>query len=197
MPSDAASSKNDDSLFPLTDWGFPVPLKKAKTSFPHQREFLNSFPLTKTVEYMSTSKEHATTKSSAIRCVEVMVSKEGLEKNTGLLWTLSVYSLENQPVVKTPAHDSELFHFMVFDWERTIKKLLASHQIAYLVMRHFSPESVLSELPVGSEDSVRDRDYMAAAAAVHDTAAVHTNSMLSRLSGFPEDDLILEQEAGY
>lgn len=147
---------------------------------------------------MSKQNEDATTKSS-IRCMEVMISREGLEKNAGLFWTLSVYSLENQPVAKPKAgSDSEVFHFMVFDWKRTIKELLDKHQVSYTIMEYFSPGSVLSGISRDrSKAGVCERDYLAAAAALHDGEAVITSSMFSQLPGVQQDDLIFEREPGY
>ena len=89
---------------------------------------------------------HATNQSN-IHCLEVLISKNHLTNNSGLLWTLSVYSLENQPVNKNRAiHNSDIFHFMVYDWKRTIKQLLEQHQVPYSVIQLFSIESIYSDV---------------------------------------------------
>ena len=92
---------------------------------------------------MKGNKEHATKETSSIQCLEVLISKRSIVGNQNLHWTLSVYSLENQPVRKNLAiQNSEIFHFMVFDWKRTIKKLLEENQIPYSIIRHFAPGSI-------------------------------------------------------
>ena len=87
------------------------------------------------------SNPHAANRESSIQCVEVLVSRTSVVKN--LQWTLSVYSLENNPVSANPAvHNCDVYHFMNFDWKRTIRQLLEDHKIAYKVVQYFSPETI-------------------------------------------------------
>ncbi|HET9053095.1 MAG TPA: hypothetical protein VFM90_02910, partial [Cyclobacteriaceae bacterium] len=97
----------------------------------------------------------AASKEPNIQCVEVVISRNYLRDHTNnLLWTLSVYSLENQPVKKDHAiPNSEGFHFMVYDWTRTIKQLLEQNQIPYSVIGFFSLESIYPEAVSDSETS--------------------------------------------
>ena len=84
-----------------------------------------------------------------IQCVEVLVSKDVVSRNGhNLHWTLCVYSLENEPVQKDFAPgDSAVFHFMVYDWNRTIKQLLDTHQVPYSIIQFFTPESLFPQTP--------------------------------------------------
>jgi hypothetical protein len=93
---------------------------------------------------MRKSNSHTKNPKSNIQCVEVLIPKNFIV-NSGhnLHWTLSVYSLENQPVRKSRSiHNSEIFHFMVYDWKRTIKKLLEDQKIPYSIIQYFSPETI-------------------------------------------------------
>lgn len=68
-----------------------------------------------------------------VQCLEVSISKSVLE-NLGhnLIWTLSVYTLDNQPLHSLFEEvDVMRFRFMVYDWKKTIKRLLDGHQIPY------------------------------------------------------------------
>jgi hypothetical protein len=65
-----------------------------------------------------------------IPCLEVLISKRAID--AGLYATLSLYSLENRPVRKNlDIHHSEIFHFMLFDWERSLRMLLEDHNINF------------------------------------------------------------------
>lgn len=78
-----------------------------------------------------------------IQCVEVLVSRSYVRDRNQLSWTLSVYSLENHPVKKShAAHNSEVFHFMLYDWNRSVKKLLEDQQVPYSIVGYFSPDSI-------------------------------------------------------
>ncbi len=87
---------------------------------------------------------HTIINDSNIQCVEVVISRTYLRDNTNnLLWTLSVYSLQNQPVKKEHSFDNaEGFHFMVYDWNRTIKQLLEQNQIPYSIIGFFTVENI-------------------------------------------------------
>ena len=84
-----------------------------------------------------------------IQCVEVLVSRNYVrEDNKNLFWTLSVYSLQNQPVKTSRAsNNSEVFHFMVYDWKRSLKKMLDEQQVPYSVVEYFSPDSIHADDP--------------------------------------------------
>lgn len=91
-----------------------------------------------------------------IQCVEVLVSRSYVrDRNHQLFWTLSVYSLQNHPVkTRHAAHSGEVFHFMLYDWKRTIKKLLDDQQIPYSIVGYFCPESIHAD----AAESVAMRD---------------------------------------
>ena len=90
---------------------------------------------------MKNSNPHAASLKSEIECIEVLVSRNSIAKN--LQWTLSVYSLENNPVTRHPAiHNCDVYHFMNFDWKRTIKQLLEEHEVPYTIVQHFSFQSI-------------------------------------------------------
>ena len=93
---------------------------------------------------MRESKTYAENKKSSIQCVEVLISKTFLtDAQDNLFWTLTVYSLENQPVSRQKSvFNSEVFHFMVYDWQRTIRQLLDKHQISYSIIQYFATESI-------------------------------------------------------
>ena len=124
---------------------------------------------------MRNSKEHATTSASAIRCLEVLISTKVLTNN--LQWTLSVYSLENQPVRGIATMENSItFHFMVFDWRRTIKKLLDDNQIPYTITQYFNAGSLYSESLSGGSDKIIDEvDCLTATTARHSVEAGEYN----------------------
>lgn len=97
---------------------------------------------------MSERKNSTGNQQSKIQCLEVLIPKNFIaEGSHNLHWTLSVYSLENQPVRKHRAiHNSEIFHFMVYDWKKTIKQLLEDHKIPYSIIQYFSPETVYADV---------------------------------------------------
>ena len=97
---------------------------------------------------MKKSNTRAANPKSKIQCVEILVSKRPISSSYNLLWTLTVYSLENQPVKKNLSlKDSEVFHFMVYDWNKTIKHLLDDHQVPYSIVQFFTPETLFPETP--------------------------------------------------
>ena len=100
--------------------------------------------VTKQQKDMRESNTRAVNQKPKIQCLEVLVSKNAIATNGhNLHWTLSVYSLENHPVNKSLAiQNSEIFHFMVYDWKRTIKQLLDNHKIAYSIIEYFNPETI-------------------------------------------------------
>ena len=79
-----------------------------------------------------------------IQCVEVLVSRNDVRADIrNLFWTLSVYSLQNHPVKRSrTSNNSEVFHFMVYDWKRSLKKMLDEQRVPYSVVEYFSPDSI-------------------------------------------------------
>jgi hypothetical protein len=78
-----------------------------------------------------------------INCLEVLIPRMYLDNNVdNICWTLSVYSLENAPVESM--NHSDAFHFMVYDWRRTIRKLLEQHQIPFSVVQYFTFDTIPS-----------------------------------------------------
>jgi hypothetical protein len=99
---------------------------------------------------MGESNRCAANSDSKIQCIEVLISKTSVAGSRhDLQWTLSVYSLENQPVQKNRVvADMEIYHFMVYDWKRTINKILEDHQIRYSVIQYFTPETIYADAAV-------------------------------------------------
>jgi hypothetical protein len=99
---------------------------------------------------MGVSNRSATNSDSKIQCIEVLISKSSVAGSRhDLQWTLSVYSLENQPVQKNRVvSDIEIYHFMVYDWKRTIRKILEDHQVRYSVIQYFTPETIYADAVV-------------------------------------------------
>ncbi len=96
---------------------------------------------------MGESNTRSGNKKSKIQCIEILVSKIFIERSgSNLHWTLSVYSLENQPIKKNLTEDYwECFHFMVYDWKRTIKRLLVDLKIPYSVTQYFALDTIYRE----------------------------------------------------
>ncbi|MEX1240066.1 MAG: hypothetical protein WEB30_10125 [Cyclobacteriaceae bacterium] len=105
-----------------------------------------------------------------------------------LHWTLSVYSLENQPVKKNRSiHNSEIFHFMVYDWKRTIKQLLEVQKIPYSIIQYFSPETIY-------KDAMQDHsvELLASLEAIPDSSEEMHKQGIEIFSGISAAELILE-----
>ncbi len=103
---------------------------------------------------MMESNRRDANQESNIQCVEVVISKSYLTDHdtNNLRWVLSVYSLENEPVKKEhPIPNAEGFHFMVYDWSRTIKRLLEHHQVPYSIIEFFTLDSIYPEVASDSE----------------------------------------------
>jgi hypothetical protein len=113
---------------------------------------------------MKKSNSRAANPQSQIQCVEVLVSKESIfSSGHNLHWTLSVYSLENAPAKRNlPLSKSEVFHFMVYDWIRTLKQMLDDHQVPYSIVQFFTPDSLFPATPgkYGLQDD--EHDFLAA-----------------------------------
>lgn len=84
----------------------------------------------------------------SIQCVEVLIPKEFAGRNDKLCHTLSLYSLQNEPVQTDPLiHYSQLYHFMLFDWKRTVKAMLEERRVPYTIVSYFSPNTIYSDDP--------------------------------------------------
>lgn len=83
---------------------------------------------------------------SNIQCLEVVIPKTFIS-NSGhhFFRTLSLYSLHNHPVADPDFPDAEIFHFMVYDWKRTIKALLEDRKIPFTVLQYFTPDTIYYE----------------------------------------------------
>lgn len=108
---------------------------------------------------MKEHNRHGVNEKGEIQCIEVLVSTDSLVNNRhNLQWTLSVYSLEGHAIRKdVPLQGAEAFHFMVYDWNRTIRQLLETNQVPYSIVRLFSPDSLFpqSGAPSGDEEQTR------------------------------------------
>lgn len=94
---------------------------------------------------------------AGIRCIEVLISRKLMSGSQLDLWPLSVYSLENNPVKQHYAEQgADVFHFMVYDWERTIKKILERNQIPYSVIQYFIPDRIYPDFPAAFTSSLRE-----------------------------------------
>lgn len=143
---------------------------------------------------MGKSNRSATKKKSTIQCIEVLISRSYLTGNSGnLLWTLSVYSLENQPVRKNRLAilDSEIFHFMVYDWNRTIRILLEDRQIPYSILQVFSRDTIFSQEEVFPPD--HDRALIAALYSIDSLGNHKLPDSDSLLKSLPDTE---EESAG-
>ena len=142
---------------------------------------------------MRKSNPRTKTAQSNIQCLEVLIPKR-LIVNSGhnLHWTLSVYSLQNQPVQKSRSiHNSEIFHFMVYDWKRTIKQLLEDLQVPYTIIQYFSPETIYSDpTQINSAKLFSPLDSKSVSAEETDRRAGENFSGQSALDA----DLILEEK---
>lgn len=96
---------------------------------------------------MSATETPGAGQRSNILCLEVLIPKSFmLNSSHHLFRTLSLYSLHNHPVKGNPLPQaSEMFHFMAYDWNRTIRDLLDERRIPYSILRHFYPDSVYFE----------------------------------------------------
>lgn len=80
-----------------------------------------------------------------IQCVEVLIPGKFISAND-LHRTLSLYSLQNEPVASNlPDQDHQRFHFMLYDWLRTLKLVLDDRKIPYAINKCFSLPDIHSE----------------------------------------------------
>ena len=89
---------------------------------------------------MEKSNTQSKNRPSEIQCIEVLVANTADHSSGSLRWTLSIYSLQNQPVSGDLSfHNCDIYQFMIFDWKRTIQKLLEKHQVSFCIIQYFSP----------------------------------------------------------
>jgi hypothetical protein len=137
--------------------------------------------------------------TSKIQCIEVLISKSSIANSRhNLEWTLSVYSLENHPASKSKSLlNSEIFHFMVYDWKRTIKQLLEDHQIAYSIIQYFTSDAFqtegLQENPVLSTD---DANYLTALnnLEIYESVPGSARGMFTEGSDVRDSALVLDRK---
>lgn len=87
-----------------------------------------------------------------------------------IIWTLSVYSLENRPVKDNGVlNNSEVFHFMVYDWSKTIKQLLEDQKIPYSILGFFTLDNIFNiddkDSRIGGSEYMNPLNALAGAAA--------------------------------
>ena len=140
----------------------------------------------------------ATKNKSAIQCIEVLISRNYIRNAPdNLYWTLSVYSLENQPVQKNRSlQNSEIFHFMTYDWKRTIQKLLDERKVPYSIIQYFSADSICSNAAVSSVTTLEDNEekYLSAASTLSDDLHAATSELMMRLADEERKDFILDEK---
>jgi hypothetical protein len=137
---------------------------------------------------MKRNNSRAANAKAKVQCVEVLVSKDVVLRNGhNLHWTLCIYSLENEPVKKhLSLKDSAVFHFMVYDWNRTIKQLLDAHQIPYSIVQFFTPHDLFPSSP--GMYGLPDDDSGLLLALHNFEGGAHTNASLV------EEPAVSEQE---
>lgn len=124
--------------------------------------------------------------NASVQCVEVLISRSYIDNaNHNLPWMLSVYSLENHPVQNRSLYNSDLFRFMVFDWDRTVRNLLESHKISFSIVKYFSSKDVFAAADTSGDD-------VALLAALESLSAIDASTSHSELqTDKSESDLIL------
>lgn len=134
-----------------------------------------------------------------VQCIEVLIPRNFVVNTShNLHWTLSVYSLENHPVKKSPAiHNSVIFHFMVYDWKRTIKELLETHQVPYSIIQYFTPETIYSDTAEESISPAAERELISALESLDATRDAASARPAIFVDVNPEEKahLTLEEEA--
>ena len=79
-----------------------------------------------------------------VPCLEVSLSRKVIEIcGSNLLWTLSVYSLDNRPLRSGMEQGETMnYHFMVYDWRKTIKQLLDDIDVPYTILQYFTVDTL-------------------------------------------------------
>ena len=140
----------------------------------------------------------ATRNKSAIQCIGVLISRNYIRNAAdNIYWTLSVYSLENQPVQKNRLlHNSEIFHFMTYDWKRTIEKLLDDRKVPYSIIQYFSADSIYNRATAGSLRTPEDSEEKVSPAAttLSEDLDATTSEFKMRLTHGLRNDLMLDEK---
>ncbi|MEO5600279.1 MAG: hypothetical protein ABIR06_05065 [Cyclobacteriaceae bacterium] len=85
-----------------------------------------------------------TRQNCLVECLEISISKNSLETHGhNLLWTLAVYTLDNQPL-KSPVEKGDILRYriMVYDWKKTVKRLLDENKIPYSFSQVFILDTI-------------------------------------------------------
>jgi hypothetical protein len=94
-----------------------------------------------------------------VPCLEVSLSRRVIENSgSNLLWTLSVYSLDNQPLGSGVVNGEIIrYHFMIYDWRKTIKLLLDDIGVSYTVLQYFTVDTLYRSpkrrIPIGKKEA--------------------------------------------
>jgi CheY-like chemotaxis protein len=75
-----------------------------------------------------------------LEIIQVQLAKE-IKKDTTFFRNLSAYSLLPDFESMKPGTQTVTFHFMLFDWNRTLRKMLDDRSIAYEVLKTYSTNS--------------------------------------------------------
>ena len=149
---------------------------------------------------MRENNKAAAQQKSNIKCIEVLIAKSLIGHSShNLSWTLSVYSLHNQPVKKdTLFNNSEIFHFMVYDWERTVKQLLDEVQVPYSVIQYFDTRdvhgTVTDDRELASSDA--EKRLLSAVKKISENHNATLSGLSSRVQAQDtEVDILLERES--
>lgn len=163
---------------------------KSQKVFTEKGNFGIFYLHTETAASMDRSNEHAIENTSDIKCLEVLISKN---LSSNLVWTLSVYSLQNQPVKKYwGVRDFQVFHFMVFDWKRTIQRLLEDNKVPYSIIQFFDPETIHFDAVSGEYASPYTEDAFLSAFHKLEGVSQHENAAILPDKSERLSDLLLE-----
>lgn len=132
---------------------------------------------------------------SAIQCIEVLIARNCIRNSShNLFWTLSLYSLQNEPVKKNRSlHNSEIFHFMTYDWKRTIQKLLEDHKIQYSIIQYFSADNVFGDT-AGASLQDDEQKFLAAASDISENLGSTSSDLILRLVNEERKDLMFDEK---
>lgn len=137
-----------------------------------------------------------TQEKSNIQCVEVLISRDATARGGhNLYWTLSVYSLQNSPAKKSrQLNNCEVFHFMVYDWNRTIQQLLEDHKVPYFVIQFFGTKNISDSGVAGA--ALAEDDERRLLSAISNLSDTHSRSAApaARLERQHIADLVFEHE---
>ena len=102
-----------------------------------------------------------------IHCVEIVIPESFISAHD-LYRTLSLYSLQNEPLADNPSGEChQSFHFMLYDWLRTLRLLLDDKRIQYTVIKRFS----LADIHGDGKDTSSDTHLITSGAfMIYETA---------------------------